>query len=264
MKKLSIFFLIFLCILISGCSKKETTVNLLDSIQEKGKITVGIKVDSKPFGFKVNNDIKGFDADIARNISKTIFFSNSPDYIEFVEVKPYERISALMSGKADIIIATLSINEKRKAIIDFSIPYYEAGQALMVPKNSRINSINQLNNKKIAVVLGTTGEKTVRMLAPNATSIGASSYKEAFNYLKEGKVNAILADDSLLYGILADNKGYKILPARYTKEYYAIGIRKGVENQTLKKVVNSTVKNMQQSGKLNRIKEKWIPYNQIK
>ena len=56
-----------------------------------------------------------------------------------------------------------------------------------------------------------------------------------------------------------DNRGYKILPARYTEEYYAIAIRKGEETESLKKVLNAAIRNMQQTGKLNRIKEKRIP-----
>ena len=56
-----------------------------------------------------------------------------------------------------------------------------------------------------------------------------------------------------------DNKGYKILPARYTKEFYAIALRQGDENKELKDALNKILNRMQQTGKLNRIKEKWIP-----
>ena len=56
-----------------------------------------------------------------------------------------------------------------------------------------------------------------------------------------------------------DNRGYKILPARYTKEYYSIALRKGDESKELKEELNKLIDFMQQSGKLNRIKEKWIP-----
>lgn len=100
----------------------------------------------------------------------------------------------------DIVIATLSVNERRKDIIDFSRPYFVAGQAIMVPRYSRISSISQLNNKPVAIVLGTTGEKTLRLLAPNANAVGTLTYKEAFELLKQNKVDAILADDSLYTG----------------------------------------------------------------
>ncbi len=258
MKKLSILFLL-LTFLLTGCSEQKEPDDLLKTIKKRGKLIVGIKTDSKPFGFYQNEEIKGFDVDISQQIASDIFNTNAKDNIEFVSLTPYERISALNSGKVDILVATLSINEKRKEIIDFSIPYFVAGQALMVPINSNVRSINNLNGKRAAVVLGTTGEKTLRMLAPNATSMGAMNYKDAFNMLKENKVEAILADDSLLYGILIDNKGYRILPSRFTEEYYAVGIRKGPENENLKKLVNSSINSIDKNGKLNKIKAEWIP-----
>ncbi len=257
MKKLNLLILL-ICLFLTGCTQEKTPLNSLDTIKSRDKIIIGIKDDSKPFGFIKDGKITGFDADIAQNISRKIFNSEE-NHIEFVPLKPSERIIALNTGKVDIVIATLSINERRKDIIDFSIPYYIAGQALMVPKNSKLSSIEQLNNKAVAIILGTTGEKTVRLLAPNATVIGAMSYKDAFSYLKNGEVDAILADDSLLYGLVMDNRGYKILPSRYTEEYYAIGLRQGEENITLKKQINAIIKGMQQNGKLNRIREKWIP-----
>lgn len=262
MKKLSFFLLI--CLFLTGCGIKNRPKDFLDEIKLKDKIVVGIKNDSKPFGFVQNGEITGFDADIAKHIAASIFNDDYKEHLEFIPLGPSQRLTALNSGKVDIVIATLSINERRKDIIDFSNPYFEAGQALMVPAGSRISSIEQLNNKKAAVVLGTTGEKTIRMFAPNATSIGAVNYDDAFDYLEQGLVDAILADDSLLYGILSQKRGYKILKPRYTKEYYAIGIRKGSEYASLKKQLNAILNSMQQTGKLNVIKEKWIPEYKMK
>lgn len=258
MKKLSILILLT-CLLLTGCTQQKKPANLLETIKLRDKIIVGIKDDSKPFGFVKDGEITGFDADVAKYIAQRIFASDYKGHLEFVPLKSSQRISALNTGKVDIVVAALSINERRRDIIDFSIPYYIAGQALMVPEYSKIISIEQLNDKAVAVVLGATSEKTIRMLAPNATSIGAVSYQDAFNYLKDGTVQAILGDDSLLYGLVTENKGYKILPQRYTEEYYAVGLRLGEENLALKKTVNSIIETMQQSGKLNRIKEKWIP-----
>lgn len=261
MKKLNILILL-ICLFLSGCTQEQTPPNSLETIKNKNKITVGIKVDSKPFGYIENNEFKGFDIDIAKAVARKII--NNPNNIEFVPLRASERIMALNTNKVDMVVATLSINERRKDIIDFSIPYYVAGQALMVPKASKLSSIEQLNDKSVAIILGTTGEKTIRLLAPNATVIGATSYKEAFDKLKNNEVDAILSDDSLLYGLIMDNYGFKILPSRYTEEYYAIGIKKGEENSTLKKQINTTIKIMQQNGKLNRIKEKWVPNFKIK
>ncbi len=263
MKKLSTLILL-ISIFLTGCAAEKKPVNVLDNIKAKDKIVVGIKTDSKPFGFIRNNEITGFDADIAYEAAKKIFMSDSKSHVQFVPLTPSERITALNTGRVDIVVATFSINEKRKDIIDFSIPYYVAGQALMVPQYSRLSSITQLNDKPVAIVLGTTGERTIRLLAPNANVTGVMSYKEAFELLAGGKVEAILADDSLLYGLMADNKGYKILPSRYTEEFYAIGLRQGDDTSSLKNQLDETIRNLEQSGKLSRIKEKWIPQFKMK
>ena len=263
MKKLSFLFLL-ICFLVVGCFQEQRPSDLLDEIKLKDRINVGIKTDSRPFGFLRNGEITGFDADIAYEISKKIFMSDFRGHVKFIPLKPSERISALNTGKVDIVIATLSVNERRKDIIDFSRPYFVAGQAIMVPRYSRISSISQLNNKPVAIVLGTTGEKTLRLLAPNANAVGTLTYKEAFELLKQNKVDAILADDSLLYGLLLETRGYKILPARYTEEYYAVGIKKGEDTKNLRKMVNLTIKSLEQSGKLNKIKNKWIPHFKMK
>lgn len=259
MKK--VIFLLLICFLslgLTGCGSKEPK-DLLSRIKLKNKIIIGIKNDSKPFGYIENDELKGFDADIAKSVSRRLLGDITGDLIEFVYVTPESRIIDLNSGKVDIVIATMSVSTNRSHVVDFTTPYFVAGQALLVPNGSKINSMESLNTKKVGIILGTTGERTVRQLAPNATIIGKKNYNDAFNLLVENKVDAILADDSILYGFIIDKKGYKILPARYTKEYYAIALRKGKETEALKEELNKHLDYMQQSGRLNRIKEKWIP-----
>ena len=262
MKKVNILLLIFFCSMVFlglfGCTNpNREPKDLLARIKFRNKIIIGIKSDSKPFGYIEKGELKGFDVDVAKNITKRIL--GDEELAEYVYVTADSRISDLNSGKVDIVIATMSINSKRADIIDFTIPYYVAGQALIIKNSSKINSIESLNTRRAGIILGTTGEKTIRQLAPNATVIGKKNYNEAFDLLKEDKVDAILADDSILYGFVLDNKGYKILPARCTKEYYAIALRQGEENKELKEELNKILNHMQQTGKLNRIKEKWIP-----
>ncbi len=260
LKKICLLVLLAFCsVFFTGCtgSDKEPK-DLLARIKFRNKIVIGIKSDSKPFGFIENNELQGFDVDIAKGITKRIL--GDEELAEFIEVTAESRISDLNSGKADIIIATMSINPKRAEIIDFTNPYFIAGQALMVKNDSKINGIENLNTRKAGIILGTTGEKTLRFMAPNATVIGEKNYNDAFNLLKEDRVDAILADDTILYGFIMDNKGYKILPTRYTKEYYAVALRQGKENKALKEELNKILQHMQQSGSINRIKDKWIPH----
>ncbi len=260
MKKVSLLLLVIFCsVVLAGCSgQNREPKDLLNRIKFRNKIVIGVKSDSKPFGFIEKDELQGFDIDVAKAITRRIL--GDEKYAEFVYVTPESRISELNSKNVDIIIAAMSINPARADIVDFTKPYFIAGQALLVQNGSKVNSIESLNNNgKVGIILGTTSEKTARMLAPNATVIGKRTYGEAFELLKDGKIDAVLADDSMLYGFIMDNKGYKILPARYTREYYAIALRQGKENKELKAELNKIIEYLQGSGKLNRIKEKWIP-----
>lgn len=256
-------FLIFtLCLfalsVLCGCSAQKTSQNALSHAKLMNKLTVGVKNDSKPFGFIDNEgNPAGFDVDVAREIARQIL--GDENAVEFVYVTPSSRITDLNSRKVDMVIAAMSITPNRAEVVSFSQPYYQSGQAIMVKEGSKISSLADLNGSNVGFVLGTTGEKTIRNLAPAASLRAAKTYPEIFNLLKNGEIEAILADDTMLYSLASDNKGYKILPKRYTREYYAIAMRSSKESDELREAVDTAVNYMHQRGILNKIKNKWLP-----
>ena len=225
MKK--ILSLLFVCIcltLLGGCSTEKQPATLMEKILKEDKIVVGVKFDAKPFGYKnANGELKGFDIDLAKKIAKNIL--GDENKVEFVQVTPSSRIITLTSGKVDMIIATMSITPQRQHVVNFSTPYYIAGQALMTPLNSDIQGLTDLKNKKIIVVLGTTGERRIKHFAPNAIIQGFKSTSEAYQALKKGYGDAMTTDDTILAGIVMDDPSMKILSKRYTQEPYAIAFR---------------------------------------
>ena len=265
MKNLIKILLIFLMTFsLCGCvfeSKKPQDALLRSKMTNK--IIVGVKDDSKPFGFiDKNGNHAGFDIDIAHQIAKRIL--GDENAVEFVVITPQSRISDLNSRKIDMIIAVMSKNEARSAVVNFSHPYFVAGQAIMVNRGSDINSLSDLNGRNVGFILGTTGESVIRKLAPAANLRAAKSYHEIYKLLKNNEIEAILADDSILYGFLADDNKVKILPRRYTKEQYAIALRKSPESHKLLEAVNEALYAMNQDGTLNKIKNKWVNDLQLK
>ncbi len=255
--------LIIFCAIISfslfcACSLNQKKENSLSHAILMNKFTIGVKCDSKPFGFvDKDGNIQGFDVDVAKGIARQIL--GDENALELVCVTPQSRITDLNSKKVDMIIAAMSITDTRAGVVRFSNPYYVAGQAIMVKNNSKIAALNDLNGKNVGFILGTTGEKTIRNLAPAANLRAAKTYPDIYELLKKDEIDAILADDSMLYGILSDNKGLKILQKRYTREYYAIAMRQWGESDELFESVNNAINIMQQRGILNKIKAKWIP-----
>ena len=251
MKKIFLILVIICCCVLCGCSvnTKKTTV---DNIKEKDILTVGVKFDSKPFGFVQNGEIKGYDIDIAKAIAKNIL--DDENKIKFVEVTSDNRISKLVSEEVDLIVATMTDTQERRQIVDFSEPYYISGQAVLCKKNSKVSSVADLTHHNAVIVRGTTAEKTLLQYYRKSNIIKAKTYKEGFNYINDD--TCMMADEAILQGFVMDNSGYEIFNKRLTTEPYAVAIRK--DDETLKNYVNSTIKNLTDSGELEKIKNKWI------
>lgn len=246
-------------LILSGCGKKEQVPDTLSQIMQRGKLIVGVKYDTKPFGYlNEKHQPIGFDIDLAKYIAKSLL--GNENLVEFKQVTSSSRISVLNSEKVDMIIATMSITPQRKQVVEFSRPYYVAGQALLVPRSSSINSISQLNGKKVIIIFGSTAENSLRLAAPEALISGYKTYTSAYNALKEGRADAITSDDTILLGIAMNDKSLKLLPKRYSKEPYAIAFRKGDGSFRLKNRVDFIIKDMLMTGKLNQLKAKWIKY----
>lgn len=255
MKKL-ILALLFLCLICCGCGKKAPAKDDLNAIIQRDKLIVGIRNDAPPFGFKDKDGFTvGYDADLAKLVAKAILGDEKK--VEFVPVTASNRILKLNSGEVDCLIATMSITAQRQQILNFSSPYYMAGQAILVKNSSKTSSLRDFSGKKLIIVFGSTSERNLRSNVPEVTIIGYKTYQEAYNALKAGKADGIVADDTILLGFSTNDKSVKILPKRYSKEPYAVVFRKDEASSNFNSKVDYIIENLQSSGKLNRLQEKW-------
>ncbi|MEI8388781.1 MAG: transporter substrate-binding domain-containing protein [bacterium] len=261
MKNIRKILLTLLCFIflfgLTGCVKKKNAKDLLKTVQEREKIIVGVKYDTKPFGFvDKDQNIKGFDVDLSREIAKRVV--GDENAVEFQQVTSSNRILSLTSGTVDLVAATMTINPKREQIIDFSRPYYIAGQAIMVSKKSSIKSLKDLSGKCVIVVLGSTSEINIRQLVPDVKILGFRTYTDAFSALKSGRGDALTTDDAIIYGFLSEDSSFKMLKDRLTREPYGIGFKKGVDTQLFQDAVNFALEQIMQDGTLKRIQRKWM------
>ena len=254
-------FLVFLCLVgfyfLVLKPEKYIDSDLYEDIIKRDYIRVGINTNSKPFGFFDNNgQVQGFDADLGRYIAQ--YLLSNQDKVEFVPVTPADRVIKASTGEADIVIATMTITPQREEIIEFSIPYNVAGQAVMVKSKSKITSIADLSGQNIGVVWGTTAERNLSNLLPTANIVGFKSYEEAYKALKNGYINAITSDDTILSRFVLEDEEVKLLPQRYSKEPYGIGFKKGKSTRKLKIKIDSALNDMRQKGVLLRLRKKWL------
>lgn len=255
MKKI-VLALLFLCLICCSCGKKSVINDDLTTITQRDRLIVGIRNDAPPFGFKDKNGFTvGYDADLARLIAKGILCDEKK--VEFVPVTASNRIMKLNSGEVDCLIATMSITTQRQQFLNFSTPYYMAGQAILVRSSSKATSLRDFTGKKLIIVFGSTSEKNLRSNVPEVTVIGYKTYNDAYNALKNGKADGIVADDTVLLGFSTNDKSVKLLPKRYSKEPYAVVFRKDDASINFTNKVNYIVENLQSTGRLNRLQEKW-------
>lgn len=258
-------FLIQLLILVSvvltlvACNQTaQKQDDLFEKIQKRGYIIAGVKYDAKPFGFiDQDQELKGFDIDLLKEMAKRLLGDKTK--IEFRQVTSATRIPELTSGNVDVVAATMTINEKRKRVIDFSDTYYIAGQTLLVPKDSPIESVNDLSGRTVLVVLGSTSEKNIREMVPDAKILGFRTYTEAFSALKAKRGDALTTDDTIIAGMLAeDPDNFRMLPERFTEEPYGMGFKKGDDTEAFQKKINQILQEMKEDGTLEKIRVKWM------
>jgi len=261
MKKLAIILTLLFLALVAFYflvlkPEKYVQEDAYEQILKRGRLRVGINTDSKPFGFYDKDwKILGYDADLAHYIAQYIL--KNPDAVDFFPVTPENRMMKVSTGELDLVIATVTITPQREEIINFSIPYDYAGQALLVKSTSKITSIADLAGQNVGVVFGTTAEKNMLTMAPAATVIGFRNYRTAYEALKTGKIDALTSDDTILSRFVYEDESVKLLPKRYSREPYGIAMRKGKCSQRLKENIDFAIKDMQRKNVINRLRRKW-------
>ncbi|WP_055494308.1 glutamate ABC transporter substrate-binding protein [Streptomyces sp. TP-A0356] len=212
-------------------------------------IKIGIKYDQPGLGLKQpDGSFSGFDVDVATYVAKQLGYK--ADQIEFVETKSADRESALARGDVKFIAATYSINDKRKAKVDFAGPYLLAHQDLLVKANSDISKATDLNGKKLCSVTGSTSAQNIHdKIAPKAQLREYSGYSECIAGLQSGAVDAVTTDDSILAGFAAQDKykgQFKLAGLKLSNENYGIGVKKG-DTATADKI-NAALEKMVSDG----------------
>ena len=204
------------------------------TLQGKGKIVVGTKYDQPGFGQKnpTTGKVEGFDVEVAKLIAVGIFGGTVEDVeskIEFKEAVSKNREPFIQNGEVDIVVATYTINDTRKQVIDFAGPYFVAQQDIMVKSSdSTIKSVTDLDGKKVCTVKGSTSEKNVRAKAPKADVTLFDTYSQCAEAMTDGRVVAVTTDNTILAGLASQSNGaFKLVKAPFSDEPYGIGLKKG-------------------------------------
>jgi glutamate transport system substrate-binding protein len=199
-------------------------------LAEAHTIRIGTKFDQPLFGQQtLSGKLAGFDTEIARIIAGALGIP--PDEVQWVESPSAQREELIKQGKVDLVVATYTINDKRRQQVSFAGPYYLAGQSLMVKSdNNTITGPHSLRSAKARVcsVQGATPAENIRKyIDPNQLTL-FDVYSKCADALRTGQVDVVTTDNVILLGFVSNSSGtFKLVGDTFTKEPYGIGIRKG-------------------------------------
>lgn len=231
MKK--IIVLLCMIMLVAGCGKKDDS-----------KLIMVTEAGFAPYEYYSNGEIVGVDVDIAKEIAASMGKELIIKDIAFDSI-----INEVKTGKADFGAAGISYSEERAKNVDFTINYSTSKQVVIVKNDSGITNIGDINNKKIAVQLGSIADTYVSSTYKDASVVRQKKYLAAIEDLNTGKVDCVVMDLLPAEQILKTNSGLKILDGALVEDSYGMIVKKG--NKELLNNINRVLEKLKNEGKID-------------
>lgn len=223
-----------------------------DLVQD-GVLTVCSDVPFPPFEVEdasAPSGYSGFDIDIVQAIADNLGLELA---VEDVSFDALQSGTVLAAGQCDMGASAITITEERQANIDFSAPYYDSLQSLLVPADSGIESIEDLAGRTVGVQQGTTGESFTEENAPEGTNIQQyPSDGELWPALQAGQIDAILQDLPVNLEHVKADPSYEIVEEFQTDEQYGFAFPKG-EKTELREAVDEQLAALREDGTYDEI-----------
>ena len=232
---------------VSGTSEEAEFTTVTD-----GKLTMSTNAAFPPYEMTTDSgDFEGIDVEIAGAIAAELGLELQIDDMDFDAA-----LLAAQQGKSDIVMAGVTVTDERKQVMEFSDSYSTGIQVVIVPEDSDIKTVDDLEGHMIGTQRGTTGyiycsddygEDSVTAYDNGLTAVQA---------LNNGQVDCVVIDSAPAHEFVAANKGLKILDTEYVTEDYAIGMGKG--NTALQAAINEALAKLQEDGTIQSIVDKYI------
>jgi glutamate transport system substrate-binding protein len=226
--------------------KADTAENLTGvpkELADSGKITIGVKIDQPGIGFKAPgaDAPEGIDIEVGKILAGALGINE--DDIKWVETVSDNREPFLQQGNVDLVLASYSITDERRAVVGQAGPYYVTGQQLLVREDDKdkITGPDALKDIKVCSVEGSTSLQRVED-EYGAKPVPFATYSECVEQLKSETVDAVTTDGAILLGYAAeDPDALEVVGDPFSEERYGVGYKKDAEgmcdfiNETLQK-----------------------------
>ena len=237
-------------LMFSACGGNASSTADSSKTEDAKVLHMATNAAFEPYEYVESNEVVGIDAEIAKAICDKLGYQLQIDDMEFDAI-----ITAVTTGKADFGMAGMTITDERKQSVDFTDPYTNAVQVIIVnEKDSPVASADDLKGKSIGVQMGTTGDIYVTDIE-GAKVERFNKGADAVLALTQGKVDAVVIDNQPAKAFVAQNPGTKILDDPFENEEYAICLKKGSE---LTEQFNKALKELKDDGTIDTIIKKYI------
>ena len=224
-----------------------------------GELVAGTAPGFPPFEMKEGGELVGFDIDLLEAVVGEVTY----ELTEWKEFEFSSLIPALTNNNIDVIAAAMTINDERDETIDFTNPYYNADQAVLVADDSGFSpgNMDDLAGKNVGAQKGTTGEGVVQEQLIDAGKIDEENYNSYGNYvlaiedLVNGNIDAVVLDTPVA-NTFADERAVSVSFTYETGERYGFGVRDGDDELTT--ALNTGLQSIQDSGQYDEITKKWF------
>ncbi|MET9682531.1 transporter substrate-binding domain-containing protein [Streptomyces coeruleorubidus] len=252
-------------LLVAGCTSTDDggsgTKTAAGGVElvKAGKLTTCTHLPYPPFQSEIDGKVQGFDVALIDLVAKDLGVQQ--DILD----TPFENFKTgafLNSGECDLAAAGMTITEERKKNVDFSDPYFNATQAVLVDKKSGISSFAGLKGKKLGAQAQTTGEDYAKSKGLDPVSFESSD--AVLNGLRTGQVQAVVIDYPVVQGWLKDKANadaFEVVDNLDTGEEYGFTVKKG--NTKLRAAINKAIEDAKADGTYKKLYEQWIgPYDE--
>ncbi|MFE7774919.1 ABC transporter substrate-binding protein [Streptomyces sp. NPDC057445] len=246
-------------LLATGCSSGDEGPGKAAGgvpVVEKGKLTTCTHLPYPPFQFEQNGKVVGFDVALVDLVAKNLKVEQK------VLDTPFENFKTgafLNSGECDLAAAGMTITEERKKNVDFSVPYFDATQALLATKKSGVTSLADVKakNAKLGAQAETTGESYAK--SQGFDPVAFESSDAVLNGLRTGQVDAVVIDYPVVQGWLKDKANadaFALGQNIETGEQYGFSVKKG--NEKLLAAIDKAIQDAKADGTYDKLYKQWI------
>ena len=235
----------------SSEAASETETAELSTV-EPGKLIMSTNAAFPPYEMTTDSgEFEGIDIETAQAIADKLGLELQIDDMDFDAA-----LLAVQQGKADMVMAGVTVTDERQNVMDFTDSYATGIQSIIVKEDSDIASVDDLAGKKIGTQRGTTGYMYCSDDFGDENVVAYDNGLTAVQMLNNGQVDCVVIDNAPAKEFIAANPGLKLLGTAYVEESYAIGVGKG--NTELKDAINTALEELKADGTLQTIVDKYI------